>query len=296
MDSNGTAVGLELEDLKAIDTVRARLAQLVSSVSRLQGDVFMSNPLPPPESIQASAFVLQQNMASLNEVMTQHADLFRRIVVHPDPSFPGRTEEQVLTSLLRKKLEPDVEQMAEKARDKAEARGISLKSFDVKKPTRNDDDDDDEDDDEDSDNGDSDDEGDMFDGPRQPYGLGDIWYDARGWCINQITTFIQEEAAQNYTKAEREQGVESVRTGLKRSLDEEDEDDDDEDEEEDDDENKMDTRPAPAAAAPTSTPAVPPLEPELLLWFASRGDTNLPRYVDIESQRAAVLTGAQRRM
>ncbi|CAK7216190.1 mediator of RNA polymerase II transcription subunit 8 [Sporothrix curviconia] len=337
MDSDDTALGLTQEDLRAIDTVRARLYQLANSVQRLKGDVMMSNLLPSPESIQASSFVLQQNLASLNEVMAQHADLFRRIVVHPDPMYPGRTEEQILTSLLRKKLEPDVEQVAERARETAAARGIGKQSFAEslggQKGRRNggqqgggggddDDDDDDEDeddeDDEDEDEEDEEDEnGDSenFNGPREPFGLGDVWHEARAWTMGRLEQFIREEAPDMYTKEERERGVENVRTGLRRSLedDEDDEDDDDDDDDDDDaedetggsgsndDVNMLDgapatSRPSQATQQPSKPPAGPAVEPEVLLWLAARGDTDLPRYVEIESQRAAAAAAAQRRL
>ncbi|KAL1899935.1 mediator of RNA polymerase II transcription subunit 8 [Sporothrix stenoceras] len=327
MDSDDTALGLTEKDLQAIDTVRARLYQLTNSVQRLKGDVLMgggrgdgvdSSLLPTPESIQNSAFVLQQNLTSLNDAMGKHAELFRRIVVHPDPMYPGRTEEQILTSLLRKKLEPDVEQVAERARETAAARGIGPFSFAESLGRRNkgyddnvNDDDDEEEEEEDNDNGEDPIEND--DGPREPFGLGDVWYEAHQWCLDRLRIFIQEETSDVYTKEEREIGVENVRTGLRRSLEEDDEDDedeDDEDEDEDEDEDNAkgadddvimidDGAPKPAAAQ-TSQPAQPPVgpavEPEVLLWLAARGDTDLPRYVDIEWQRAAAAAAAQRRM
>lgn len=46
--SDDTALGLTQEDLKAIDSVRARLFQLANSIGRLKGSVLMSNPMPTP--------------------------------------------------------------------------------------------------------------------------------------------------------------------------------------------------------------------------------------------------------
>lgn len=346
MDSDDTALGLTQEDLKAIDTVRARLYQLTNSVQRLKGDVLMgggrgdgvdSTLLPTPESIEASSFVLQQNLLSLNNIMAKHAELFRRIVVHPDPMYPGRTEEQILTSLLRKKLEPDVEQVAERARETAAARGIGRSSFaeslgdkgrldgnnnhnNYRNNYNNNDDDDDDDDEEEEEEEDEGNVGDAQipdddDGPREPFGLGDVWFEVREWFANRFEVFVKEESGDVYTKEEREMGVENVRTGLRRSLEEDDEDDDDEDDEDEDDDNKAgggadddvimidDGAPKPAptqASQPTGQPEQPPVgpavEPEVLLWLAARGDTDLPRYVDLESQRAAAAAAAKRRL
>lgn len=275
--------------------------------------------------------------------MAQHADLFRRIVVHPDPMYPGRTEEQILTSLLRKKLEPDVEQVAERARETAAARGIGKASFGgslgARKAWRNgqprgvedDEDDDDDEDDEEEDDEEEEEEEEVEtgrdggddehnNGPREPFGLGDIWHEARTWTMGRLEQFIREEVPNLYTKEERELGVDKVRTGLRRSLEEDDDEEEEEEEEEDDDEdgkdeggdNVMQDAPpaAPATAETTTTttqqpqlqqpleqiPAGPAAEPEVLLWLASRGDTDLPRSVEIESQRAAAAAAAQRRL
>ena len=67
--------------------------------------------------------------------------------------------------------------------------------------------------------------------------LQDVWLDLRDWTGSRIAMYVAEEAGDVYTKEEREMGVENVRTGLKRDLEESDEEDDgDEDEDEDEDE------------------------------------------------------------
>jgi mediator of RNA polymerase II transcription subunit 8, fungi type len=59
---------------------------------------------------------------------------------------------------------------------------------------------------------------------------------AKDWSMERISTYAQEQDGNNYTVAEREMGIENVRTGLRRKLEEsdsEDEDDDDDEEMED---------------------------------------------------------------
>jgi mediator of RNA polymerase II transcription subunit 8, fungi type len=48
--------------------------------------------------------------------MKTHSELFEKIVTYPSTNFPGRTQEGLLTTLLRKKLEPDVERWVDEGR------------------------------------------------------------------------------------------------------------------------------------------------------------------------------------
>lgn len=41
-----SSLGLSLEELKAVEQTRQRLAQLSASLNSLKNDVFLSNPLP----------------------------------------------------------------------------------------------------------------------------------------------------------------------------------------------------------------------------------------------------------
>jgi mediator of RNA polymerase II transcription subunit 8 len=141
-----------------------------------------------------------------------------------------------LTQLLRKKLEPDVEELVEQGRETARL--------------------------------------------ATPEGIAElqgIWDELREWTHDRIASYVREEAGDVYTKEEREMGIENVRTGLKKGLDEESDEEEDEEEEDEDDENEdaMDgvTKSAAVARGP---------EPETLLWFASRGDFDVPRNVEYE--------------
>ena len=96
---------------------------------------------------------------------------------------------------------------------------------------------------------------------------------------------------------ERAVGVENVRTGLRRNLDEESEEEDEDEEEEDEgdeDQEMADSGavvggpPPPAApggAGVAAGPTASEIEPEFLLWFAARGDFDLPANIERESQR-----------
>ena len=256
-------------------------------------------------SLQASSHILQQNLSYLLDVMTEHSTLFQRVVVHPSTNYPGRTEENILLQLLRKKLEPDIEGLVERGRDTATAAGIDGSNFVSReaaeaergpKQRYMDDDDEEQEDDE------SDDEG----AQQEPLGLGDVWADSRTWCMQRLAEFIRDETEDPYTKEERELGVENVRTGLRRNLEEDsDEEEEEEDEEEDEDITMLDAAPvAPSSAQQPGQPtgvgtgpplAVPGAEPERMLWFAARGDSNMPPYIELESVRQAKAAAANSR-
>ena len=214
--------------------------------------------------------------------------------------------------LLRKKLEPDVETLVEAAREAALAAGIDPKtSFNSTEDSQerkeskkrakleaemqgfggNDDEDDEDDEDED----------DSEEGDPEPHGIGDVWFDSRAWCKTRLAEFVRDDYQDAYTAEERAMGIENVRTGLRQNLEDEYE-DDDEDEDEEETEGDLTMTDA-SSTFPGSDPssaqlggmgpgqqvntAAPSLgeDPERMLWFAARGDRDLPPGIELESQR-----------
>lgn len=107
-----------------------------------------------------------------------------------------------------------------------------------------------------------------------------IWSAASEICRNRIRDYVVEESDDPFTAAEREMGVDNVRTGLRRKL----EDDEDEDE---DEENETGQSSGTGATAgdpmmvdrppPPPAPGVVPQEVqgatlENILRFAARGE------------------------
>lgn len=274
------------------------------------------------QNLQNSARILKQNMTHLLEIIQQHSSTFQRVVVYPSTNYPGRTQEGVVMQLLRKKLEPDVETLVESAREAALAAGIDPKtSFNSTEDSQerrernkrarleaemqgygaNDDDDEDDDD-----NSDDSEEGDP-----EPHGIGDVWFDSRAWCKTRLAEFVRDDYQDAYTAEERALGIENVRTGLRQNLEDEYEDDDEDDDEEDTegDQAMTDAPSAPTGSDPPSSAqpggagpgqqvntAGPPAgeDPERMLWFALRGDRDLPPGIELESQRVEKL-GQKRR-
>lgn len=151
------------------------------------------------------------------------------MAIHPSTNYPGRTQENVLTQLLRKKLEPDVEELVADGRDTARLAT-----------------------------------------PAGIEDLQDIWHELREWTHGRIAEYVRDEAGDVYTAEERAAGTESVRTGLRRDVEDEDESDDEED---DNAGGEGESVAAQLARGP---------EPETMLWFAARGDFEVPRNVEYE--------------
>jgi len=86
------------------------------------------------DSIQVHSTILAQNLKAITEHLSKHADLFASTVVYPSTNFPGRTQENLVGQLLRKKLEPNVETWVEEGRalgsQKAEGRDAGEEDLD----------------------------------------------------------------------------------------------------------------------------------------------------------------------
>lgn len=192
-------------------------------------------------SIQASTQIIQSSLSDLLTLIHSNAGLLSSMAVRPSSNFPGTTQEAALQSLVRKKPDPEVEAAIEKSRRFVEE--------DVTQ-----------------------------DGLKSMH---EVWTDARDWIQKRIMSYVSEEAGDVYTKEERERGVDSVRTGLKRDLEE----DEEEDEDEEDEDEEMEGVEKPKEDKAKEEPEIPRgPEPETLLWFAARGDFAVPDNVQYSRQ------------
>ncbi|KAI6783131.1 uncharacterized protein J7T54_000633 [Emericellopsis cladophorae] len=110
------ALMLDDDEFKSLESIVARLNQLNASIQSLRADIFNAHPLPPPSSFQASSQIIQKNLQSLLDTINDNAVLLDTIAIHPSTNYPGRTQEGLLTNLLRKKLEPQTEELVDKGR------------------------------------------------------------------------------------------------------------------------------------------------------------------------------------
>ncbi|KAI0014668.1 mediator of RNA polymerase II transcription complex subunit 8-domain-containing protein [Xylariomycetidae sp. FL0641] len=251
------SLNLSQEELKGVEQARQRLFQLTNSIVSLKNDVFTTNPLPDLESLQASADILQLNLRAVLDVISQHQDLFSRVAVHPSTNFPGRTQPHILYQLLRKRPEPGFEAaIAEGRKTLAE-----LPRPDGNAPSA---------------------ENEEEQNHEKEHELENMWASARELCMNRIVQYAMNEEGDPFTEEEHEQGIENVRTGLRRVLWDEDEDEDEEGQDEsgaqpnahadmgDDDVMEID-RPLPPPAPAVSTQEIEGTSLENILRYATRG-------------------------
>ncbi|MCJ1233265.1 mediator of RNA polymerase II transcription subunit 8 [Varicellaria rhodocarpa] len=102
--------------IKTLEQTRQRLSLLNNSLIAFQASIVQHDPLPEWTSFKSSATIISQSLASLSTHLSTNAPLLSRMAVYPLPSFPGRTQEGLLQQLLRKKLEPGVEEWVEEGR------------------------------------------------------------------------------------------------------------------------------------------------------------------------------------
>ncbi|KAL1301971.1 hypothetical protein AAFC00_002426 [Neodothiora populina] len=97
------------ETLRALESYRQRLHATSTSLAKIRHDLEFNDPLPSWTSLLTSLQLAQHNLLSLQNLHTNSQTALRSAHVYPLPSFPGRTQEPLLGQLLRKKLQPGVE-------------------------------------------------------------------------------------------------------------------------------------------------------------------------------------------
>ena len=185
------------DQLRSLDTLRSSLRQLNENLTSISNELVARDPLPSWPQMESLQSSLAFTLTQLNETMTLHAKALKEAHVYPTSSFPGHKEGNLMLTLLRKKLDVQgVEWVEEFTSDYTSEEGGLEQSE-----------------------------------------MDELW----GWassCSQGIVGPLleNEDFGDDFTLAEREKGVENLRTGLRRKLWEEesgDEEDDGEKMEED---------------------------------------------------------------
>ncbi|WEW59230.1 mediator of RNA polymerase II transcription subunit 8 [Emydomyces testavorans] len=191
------------EQLKVLEQTRQRLVQLTQSLGSLANSINQSDPLPAWSSLQSQATILSNNLLSISHLLTAHQPLLSSLVAYPTPLFPGRAESTILHELLRTKLEPRVEEWV------ARGRRVGARNNNNNDATTAD-----------------------AAGGLSVDELRELW---RWAPVAANMEARRRDWGGDYTLEERERGVRSVVTGLRRRLDEGVDDDEEEEEEEEGD-------------------------------------------------------------
>ncbi|KAI7530812.1 hypothetical protein KC331_g14469 [Hortaea werneckii] len=200
-----------------------------------------SDPVPGWPSIQRDAELAVMNLARAQDAMNEFGAFFRAAHAYPLPSYPGHEKEMMLGMLMRKKLDPKTDDWVTQYSKSPET---IQESGDAGKLNTDD--------------------------------LRDLW-DFAGPAENGIARDMLENDAFGslFTMAEQEDGIENVKTGLRRKLFEDDSDEEDDEDGEDKGDEKMDEDRRPDKLEPPPEPGVdsslPPMRLETVLRFITTG-------------------------
>lgn len=198
-------MSLTPDQVRTFDTLRARLQQLLDTLNSISRNLINRDPLPSWPQLESLQSSLSFALGQINDTMTLNATTLKEAHVYPLPNFPGHKEGDTLITLLRKKLDTVGEEWVEDF--SAEKR----KGFTDDRLNRTE-----------------------IDG---------LWNWASTCSQGIVGPMLEnEDFGDDFTLAEREEGVENVRTGLKRKLWEEESGDEDEDEKMGEDEMPARTR------------------------------------------------------
>lgn len=144
MSNDSTLNGHELtyqDDLKpnydgvpgqALDAVRMRSAQLTHSLRRLR-DELSKTELPQWYSLQSQLNVTLSQLMSLTSTLQHFHGVLDSTTVYPLPNFPTTSHEGLLTTLLRKKNIPEVDEWIMDAREASDLDPAIMEANDIEK-------------------------------------------------------------------------------------------------------------------------------------------------------------------
>lgn len=101
---------------QALDAVRMRLAQLTHSLKRIRDELARAE-VPQWYTLQSQLNVTLSQLMSVTSTLQHFQTILDSTVVYPLPNFPTTSQEGLLTTLLRKKNSPEVDNWLGLARD-----------------------------------------------------------------------------------------------------------------------------------------------------------------------------------
>ncbi|PLB54595.1 putative RNA polymerase II mediator complex component Med8 [Aspergillus steynii IBT 23096] len=187
------------DQIKTLEQSRQRLVQLTRSLASLITSLHQGETLPPWSSLQSQASIISNNLLSVSEHLSENHDLLSSLVAYPGPSYPGRTQSNILEQLLRTKLDPRVDDWVARGRKAGDSALQDIAGLSESQ-------------------------------------LAELWHWAPVEANQQARG---RNWGGNFTLEERNMGVQNVVTGLKRQLEDEDDEGRSDEEEEDEVEDEM---------------------------------------------------------
>ncbi|KIW30290.1 uncharacterized protein PV07_06046 [Cladophialophora immunda] len=104
---------LTTDQVRSLDQTRQRLLALHKSLVALGSELVTQNQLPSWPALQLHANLVSNNLQTIVSQLAEHRDTYQSTVAFPTPKFPGTQRAFILETLLRTKLEPNVEDWVE---------------------------------------------------------------------------------------------------------------------------------------------------------------------------------------
>ncbi|KAK3071656.1 mediator of RNA polymerase II transcription subunit 8 [Teratosphaeriaceae sp. CCFEE 6253] len=238
-------MSISKEQTRTLDRLREQLVIAVRALGTSKQNLLKADQLPTWEDLQGDHRFIVQRIVAVQATLDEHRDFLTSLHAYPLPSYPGHTHEGLLQNLLRKRLDIAPEGWVakySKPRAKQDADGDEVI-------------------------------GGLDDGDYL-----DLWSSAAATSKTFWSKELREsqEWDDDYTIAEREAGIEGVKTGLKLARDSgiqpdgsgEEDDDGDEDEKMED---AMPSQRAHATPEPGIDTSLRPMPMETLLRFMTTG-------------------------
>ncbi|KAG5437381.1 hypothetical protein PCANB_000812 [Pneumocystis canis] len=100
---------MEKIPLNILESLRNKAFQLLHSLRHFLNIIDHSDPLPPWPVFISNLNILLSNIDSIS-LLLQESNILKETLVFPSSNFPVRQQEGLLTTLLRKKVIPEVEE------------------------------------------------------------------------------------------------------------------------------------------------------------------------------------------
>lgn len=93
-----------------LDAIRMKLSQLTSSLSKIKDDIGKPMGFQQWHSLNAKITLLLTQLSSLSRTLQHYEYALNSLLIYPLPNFPTTAHESLLTTLLRKKNIPEVDE------------------------------------------------------------------------------------------------------------------------------------------------------------------------------------------
>lgn len=117
---------------QALDALRMKFSQLTASLSKIRDEMSRAE-LPQWYTLQAQLTVTLSQLSSLTNTLDHYEETLDATVAYPLPSFPTTTHEGLITTLMRKKNIPEVDEWIKDAKETNGLDVDSLSDAEIKK-------------------------------------------------------------------------------------------------------------------------------------------------------------------